>query len=160
MTREQRDKLFTRILLCGLIGALALYALCDVVQIVPAPISVREQTQKRWRMAWKRLEEYRPGDEVDPDLVLGVLIGDTRFRLNWGEHWAMVMRPGDHTLETWVIPERFTYKGEIFLVNSVHSFALLNAPAVKFLSLPRTIVEMNEAETLAPSTMIIEHRTE
>ncbi len=154
MTVGERDKIFLWALLLSIGSVVFAYSVMDFLGWIPPRYSVTAYTRA------KRTPRILPGDPGDPDLVLGVLIGDTRFRLNWGAHWAMVTRPGSHMLETWIIPERFEYKGETFVVTALDSFALLNAPSVKFVSLPRTLEYMNEADTLAPKHMVIEKRKE
>lgn len=151
MTEAGRDRgmLFgvLGLLICGSLA----YALADARGWVPERFSVRHYRASG-------VPVIRPGEPGDPDLVLGVPVGDTRFRLDWRHHEAMVMRPVDRDLEEWIIPSRFVYRGETFTVNALHSFALLYAPAVRRVSLPPTLEYLNEADTLAPEGAVIERR--
>lgn len=154
MTRRGRD----RMMLFGALGLLLLgsvaYTVADAYGWIPDRLSARYYSARRGAPV------IRPGEPGDPDLVLGVPVGDARFRLNWRDHTAMVMRPVDQGLEDWVIPSRFVYRDETFTVIALHSFALLYAPKVRRVSLPPTLEWLNEADTMAPQGTVIERRGE
>ncbi|MEG1553038.1 MAG: hypothetical protein RR982_06840 [Kiritimatiellia bacterium] len=147
MTVEMRDRwvLWSSLSVLGV--ALLSYFILDFLGALPMRYSMRDYARRRAHPP-TQLAEF------DPDLVLGIPIGDTRFRLNWHNHHAIVMRPL-MKVEEWVIPESFVYQGTTFTVTALDTFALLNAPTVRYVSLPPSIVYMNDAQTLMEASVTL-----
>lgn len=144
---ERRDRLVRRLLLGGLGVVLVCYFFADAAELLPEAVSVRTRTLRRNRVEIpERYEEY------DPDLVLGIAVGDTRFRLNYGKCRAVVTRP-IHGVTEWIIPSTFELQGRVFTVTALDAFALLNAQGVHTVSLPPTLRYTNEAETCPAETL-------
>lgn len=144
---ERRDRAFCRALLGGFGGLLVAYLCADAAGVLPAAVSVRAATQRRNRVEISdRYEEY------DPDLVLGIAVGDTRFRLNYAKCRAIVTRPVFGVTE-WIIPSSFELQGRVFTVTALDPFAFLNAQGVHTISLPPTLRYTNQAERFSPETL-------
>lgn len=141
---ERRDRVMRWLLFGVLGGLLAVYFCADVAGWVPPVYSVRERSRKLF-LPSAIGERY---DNFDPDLCLGVAIGETRYRLNYANGHAIVTRPLFGVTE-WEIPERFTFQGQDFTVTALDPFALLNAVGVRTLSLPATLNWLNGATALA-----------
>ena len=86
--------------------------------------------------------------EFDPDLCLGIAVGDTRYRFNYETRHAIVTRPL-FGVRHWVVPDEVRYEGDVFTVTALDPFALLNATGVETVSLPPTLRHTNGAEALA-----------
>lgn len=145
--RERLDRLVWRWWVGGLGMLLTCYLLADAAEALPEAISVRAHTRRR-----NHIEIPERYEEYDPDLVLGIAVGDTRFRLNYGKCHAIVTRP-IHGVTEWVIPSRFELQGRVFTVTALDAFALLNAQGVRTVSLPPTLRYTNEAENCPAETI-------
>ncbi len=143
LKRERRDRLVTRCFLWLLLPFTAAYFVADGMGFLPAAVSVRIRSERK-----SRADLFVKGDDSDPDTVLGIAIGDTRFRLNYTNAHAIVTRPL-HGVEEWVIPSHFTYQGITFTVTALDSFALLHATQAHTISLPPTLLHLNDAPSLA-----------
>lgn len=144
---ERRDRLMRRLLLGGLGALFMCYLIADAAELLPEAVSVRIHTRRR-----NHIEIPERYEEYDPDLVLGIAVGDTRFRLNYGKCHAIVTRP-IHGVTEWVIPSRFELQGRVFTVTALDAFALLNAQGVRTVSLPPTLRYTNEAENCPAETI-------
>lgn len=145
--RERRDRAVRRLLLGGLGVLLAGYLCADAAGVLPGAVSVRAHTRRRTRIDLPdRYEEY------DPDLALGIAVGDTRFRLNHAKGRAIVTRPVFGVAD-WVIPSAFEWQGRTFTVTALDPFALLNAQGVRAVSLPPTLRHTNQAERFPPESL-------
>lgn len=124
--------------------ALGSYLLCDSLGAVPEAWSVRLRSARR--------ANPQPIDlgwgAYDPDLVLGVAIGDTRYRFNYAKSFAVVMRPLFGVTD-WVVPEEVIYLGQRFRVTALDPFALMNATTVEQARFPRSLRWLNGAPALA-----------
>jgi hypothetical protein len=129
--------------LWSLLPLAILYFVADGLAWIPAPISVRIRNDRR-----NYVNPDYLGEGLDPDLVLGVAIGDTRFRLNYGNGHAIVTRPVMGVTE-WIIPAHFTYRDTAFTVVALDPFALLYATEAHTISLPHTLIYDNGAPELA-----------
>jgi hypothetical protein len=143
IARAKRDKWVARILLWSLIPFTIAYFVADGLAWLPAPISVRIRNDRR-----NAVDPDYIGDGLDPDLVLGIAIGDTRFRLNYGNGHAIVTRPIMGVTD-WVIPAHFTHQGTAFTVVALDPFAMLYATNARAISLPHTLIYDNDAPALA-----------
>lgn len=145
--RARRDRWALRLFLGACALLLGAYAVADAHGIVPRELSVRWRTQQRGRLNLDgRYTEF------DPDLCLGIAIGDTRYRFNYASYHAIVTRPL-FGVRRWVIPEEVRYEGDVFTVTALDPFALLNAPDAETVSLPPTLRHTNGAEALAGKTL-------
>ena len=146
--RDRRDRIFRAVL----IAVLALLALAGLWAADryhwEAPRVERRTLPKAIEgMDDSRIRELMQPDRVataDPELALGTLVGDTRFRLNYATGRAIVMRPL-HGVEEWIVPESFVHNGQRFRVVALDSFALLNAPTVTTVSFPASLEFTNYA---------------
>ena len=108
--RARRDRWALRLFLGACALLLGAYAVADAHGIVPRELSVRWRTQQRGRLNLDgRYTEF------DPDLCLGIAIGDTRYRFNYASYHAIVTRPL-FGVRRWVIPEEVRYEGDVFTV--------------------------------------------
>lgn len=143
IARAKRDRLALRLLLWSFIPLLIGYFIADGCGLLPVAVSVRIRNERRGRQ-----ELCFAKDNIDPDTVLGIAIGDTRFRLNYTNGHAIVTRPV-FGVEEWIIPAHFTYQGIPFTVTALDAFAILNAPHAHTISLPPTLEYFNGAPELA-----------
>ncbi len=144
---ERRDRIVRRCVWGTLALLLGIYFCADTLYLLPEAVSIRAHTGNRNRIHIP--DRY---EEFDPDLVLGIAIGDTRFRLNHAHGRAIVTRP-IFGVTHWVIPSTFDYQGRTFTVTALDPFALLNAQGVRTLSLPPTLRHTNEAENFPAETL-------
>ncbi len=144
---ERRDRIVRRLLLGGLGGLLAAYLGADAAEMLPEALSVRAASRRR-----RHVEISGRYEDYDPDLMLGIAVGDTRFRLNYAKCHAIVTRPVFGVTE-WVIPASFELQGRIFTVTALDPFALLNAQGVRTVSLPPTVRHTNQAERFPPDAL-------
>ena len=142
LAREKRDRLFRRLLLWSLIPLALGYLIADGVGLLPAEISVRIRNNNR-----NAVDPDYLGEGADPNMVLGIAIGDTRFRLNYGNGHAVVTRPV-FGVEEWIIPAHFDYQGTHFTVVALDPFAFLYATHAHTISLPPTLEHDNGAPEL------------
>ncbi len=138
--RARRDKIALWAFLAGTAALAAGYVAADFAGVVPRELSVRWRSGMRFDNVWQGRF-----DDLDPARFLGIPIGETRYRLNFAEHVAIVTRPLSGVRE-WRIPERVEYGGESFEVTALDSFAFLNAAGVTHISLPPTLRYVNGAE--------------
>ena len=143
IARAKRDLIAKRLILWSILPFALAYLVADSLELLPAAISVRIRNEHRNRVT----SEYI-GQGLDPDLVLGVAIGDTRFRLNHGNGHAIVTRPVTGVRD-WLIPAHFTYQGTNFTVVALDPFAMLYATEARTISLPHTLIYDNGAPELA-----------
>lgn len=143
IARAKRDRFFRRVLCWSLIPLLVLYFIADGCGFVPAVVSVRIRNDRR-----NYIDPAQFGKGADPDRVLGIPIGDTRFRLNHGNGHAIVTRP-IKGVQTWLIPAHFDYLGTHFTVVALDPFAFLYATEAETISLPHTLMYDNGAPQLA-----------
>lgn len=148
--RIRRDRWMKRLAWVFLGGGLSLYLVCDWAGVVPAAWSVTRRSEYAWREAPTEIGGRY--DSFDPDLCLGVAIGDTRYRLNYANHRAVVTRPLFGITE-WVVPATFTFQGEAWVVAALDPFALLNAHGVRRVTLPTDLLWTNGALALADGTI-------
>ncbi|MBQ9693171.1 MAG: hypothetical protein IJV69_00225, partial [Kiritimatiellae bacterium] len=113
IARAKRDRLALRLLLWSFIPLLIGYFIADGCGLLPVAVSVRIRNERRGRQ-----ELCFAKDNIDPDTVLGIAIGDTRFRLNYTNGHAIVTRPV-FGVEEWIIPAHFTYQGIPFTVTAL-----------------------------------------
>ncbi len=144
---SRRDRLVGRILVVGFLVAVVGYAVLDAYGVWPDRFSVRWHTKHR-------KEAKIPKDVMlyDPNLVLGVAIGDTRYRFNHAEHFALITRPLFGVKE-WVIPESVEYLDATYTVTALDSFALLHATTVKTVRLPKSLLFFNDATDIASESI-------
>ncbi len=147
--QSRRDRLFRRIVLCAALLFTVPYALLDSFGVLPEAVSARHHINRRRNNNVSNT--YR---SYDPNLILGIAIGDTRYRFNYAEHFALVTRPL-FGVEVWRIPETVEYEGETYTVTSLDTFALLHAITVRKVELPTTLRYFNGAPSIANET--IEH---
>ncbi len=145
-----RDRVFIRGLLLGLLALVMLYTLLDFCGWLPEAVSVAWHTKARRHRSTD--SSYGYGHEYDPNLVLGVAIGDTRYRFNHAERFALVMRPL-FGVTHWRIPETVDYEGTTYTVTSLDTFALLHALTVQEVYLPKTLRYFNQAPAIASKTI-------
>ena len=146
-THERRDRLFLRWFMGALLAFLAAYAAADALAFIPSRFSVRHYAKKASRF---HLPDVY--DDYDPDLVLGIAIGDTRYRFNYATRHAIVTRPLFGVTD-WVVPETVELRGERFDVTALDTFALLHAEGVQTLSLPPSLHYTNAAENFPPKSL-------
>ena len=118
------------------------YFSADVIGWLPERISVRKRSLRH--SASNIGERY---DTFDPDLCLGIAIGNTRYRLNYATSHAIVTIPL-FGVRVWDIPEFFEFQGQRFVVTALDPFAFLNAGGVEQITLPFTLQWLNQAHTL------------
>lgn len=147
LNRARRDRFMVRLFAWLLVPVIALYIIIDCAGLVPATVSVRIRSEHK-----SRTELAVEVDDTDPDTVLGVAIGDTRFRLNYVNGHAIVTRP-IHGVEEWIIPSHFDYQGTHFTVTALEAFALLHATHARVISLPPTLNYLNGAAELSNETL-------
>lgn len=141
--RARRDRIALRLFLGGAAALLGAYFVADAAQLLPHAISVR------WRSAHRGVLDLDGRyQEFDPDLCLGIAVGDTRYRFNYETRHAIVTRPL-FGVRHWVVPDEVRYEGDVFTVTALDPFALLNATGVETVSLPPTLRHTNGAEALA-----------
>lgn len=138
--RARRDRIACWVLGGGSLAVFLAYFVADLAGMVPRELSVTWRSGLRGSSALSGRYE-----ELDPDLFLGVAIGDSRYRLNYATGHAIVTRPR-FGIADWVVPERVTYQGQTFTVTALDSFALLYAIGVRTISLPPTLRYTNGAE--------------
>jgi hypothetical protein len=143
IARAKRDRMAVRLLLWAFLPLVVLYFIVDGIGLLPAVVSVRIRAERRGRA-----ELTVRTNNIDPDTVLGIPIGDTRFRLNYTNGHAIVTRPL-FGVEEWIVPAHFTYQGMNFTVTALDTFAVLNATHAHTISLPPTIEHLNGAPELA-----------
>ena len=143
IARAKRDRIAVRVLLWSFLPFVIGYFIIDGIGLLPAAVSVRIRNDNRSRAALTV-----KANDIDPDTVLGIPIGDTRFRLNYANGHAIVTRPL-FGVEEWIIPAHFTYQGIHFTVTALDTFAVLNATHAHTISLPPTIEHLNGAPELA-----------
>ncbi len=142
-----RDRVFLITIVVVFLTAAAGYVVLDLCGWLPDRFSAMWHSRQR--------REPKVPDTVllyDPNLVLGVAIGDTRYRFNYKEHFALIMRPL-FGVEDWVIPDHVEYLGETYTVTALDSFALLHATTVKTVRLPKSLLFFNEATDIASDTI-------
>lgn len=142
LARAKRDRVALRLLLWSLLPFAILYFVADYAELLPAQVSVRIRNENR-----NYVDPDYLGEGADPDMVLGIAIGDTRFRLNYGNGHAIVTRPV-FGVEEWIIPAHFDYRGTHFTVVALDPFALLYATHAHTISLPHTLQHDNGAPEL------------
>lgn len=141
--RARRDRIARWLFLGCAAVLLGAYACADAAGVLPRELSVR------WRSAHRgELDLDRRYAEFDPDLCLGIAVGDTRYRFNYATYHAIVTRPL-FGVRHWVVPEEVRFEGDVFTVTALDPFALLNATGVETVSLPPTLRHTNGAEALA-----------
>ncbi len=145
--QTRRDRCFRRIVLCVAALLIIPYFILDTVGVLPEVISAKHHIRRR--QASGTAEVYR---SYDPDLILGVAIGDTRYRFNHAEHFALVTRPL-FGVEHWRVPETVEYEGATYTVTSLDTFALLYATTVRTVELPLTLRYFNGAPAIASETV-------
>ncbi len=165
--RARRDRLLGIALFGGLAVLLGCYWVADAVALVPEKFSVRYRRllRRETRSTSAELALKSGGvlldtryEDYDPDLMLGVAIGDTRFRLNHAKHRALVTRP-IFGIKDWVIPAQVQYQGATYTVTALDTFALLNASGVETLSLPASLEHINQADAFPPASLrVVTHR--
>ncbi len=144
---SRRDRWVWRSLLALFVGAVLGYGVLDAYGLLPDRFSVKWHSQQR--------KKPRVPKEVrlyDPNLVLGVAIGDTRYRFNHEECFALITRPL-FGVEHWVIPESVEYLGSTYTVTALDSFALLHAITVKSVRLPKSLLFFNNATEIASESI-------
>lgn len=150
MTVERRDQLFRRCFLCLGGGLLVLYIVLDLCGCLPVAISVTQRSVERWRSLFGRLPDRY--ETFDPDLCLGIAVGDTRYRFNYPKRIAIVTRPLFGVTD-WEIPEEVEYDGVRYDVCALDPFAFLNAVGVESIRVPASIRYTNGAEELPAETL-------
>lgn len=148
--RIRRDCWMKRLAWFFLGGGLTLYLVCDWAGVVPAAWSVMRRSAYDWREAPTEIGGRY--DNFDPDLCLGVAIGETRYRLNYANHHAVVTRPL-FGITDWEVPATFDFQGYTWLVSALDPFALLNAHGVRRVTLPTGLLWTNGALALADETI-------
>lgn len=141
--RAKRDRLARRIFFGGSLLIFGTYFLADAFGLLPDRYSFRYHTARVGRVSIS--DRY---ENFDPDLALGVAIGDTRYRFNYATHHAIVTRPL-FGVENWVIPETVVYRDETYTVTAFDTFAFLNATTVTRVELPKTLVYLNDSAQFA-----------
>lgn len=152
--RARRDRLARRLFFGGSILFFGTYFLADAFGLLPDRYSFRYHAARVGRVSIS--DRY---ETFDPDLALGVAIGDTRYRFNYATHHAIVTRPL-FGVENWVIPETVVYRDETFVVAALDTFAFLNATTVTRVELPKTLTYLNNSAQFAGEkiTEILLHR--
>lgn len=150
MTQERRDKLFGRTLIFSGLALLVIYIVLDICGCLPEAISVTQRSIERFRALHARLPDRY--ETFDPDLCLGIAVGDTRYRFNYPKRIAIVTRPLFGVVN-WVIPETVTYDGDTYVVCALDPFAFLNAVGVETILVPPSIRYTNGAEELPAETI-------
>jgi hypothetical protein len=143
IARAKRHRIFKRFVLWSLLPLIVLYLIADGVGVIPHAVSVRLRNQQRVQRDLRT-----KGLELDPNTILGIAIGDTRFRLNYTNGHAIVTRP-IFGVEEWIIPAHFEYQGTRFTVTALDPFAFLHATTAHTISVPSTIEYFNGAPDLA-----------
>ncbi len=145
--RTRRDRLLWRVVLLVFLVGIIGYGTLDAFGCWPDRFSLR------WR-AQHRTTPKVPKEVLlyDPNLVLGVAIGDTRYRFNHAEHFALITRP-IFGVTDWVIPESVEYLDATYTVTALDSFALLHATTVKTVRLPESLLFFNDATDIASESI-------
>ena len=139
--RARRDKIARWVFGVCAVLLFGGYVVADFSGVLPREVSVR------WRsgLRFKTPDDLTRYKNFDPDLVLGIAIGDTRYWLNHARHHAIVTRPCFWVTD-WFVPERVEYEGETYAVTALHPAALLYAEGVTRVSLPPSLLYTNRAE--------------
>ena len=139
--RKRRDKIARWLFGVCAVVLLGGYVVADFAGVVPKEVSVR------WRsgLHFDSPEDASRYKNFDPDLVLGIAIGDTRYWINHPKRIAIVTRPCFWVTD-WTIPERVEHEGFTYTVAALHPAALLYAEGVTRVSLPSTLLYTNRAE--------------
>lgn len=139
--RDRRDKIARWLFGACAILLLGGYVVADFSGIIPREVSVRWRSGLRFQTP----DDATRYKNFDPDLVLGIAIGDTRYWLNHPKRIAIVTRPCFWVTD-WSIPERVEHEGTTYTVAALHPAALLYAEEVTRVSLPSTLLYTNRAE--------------
>ena len=104
--RARRDKIARWVFGVCAVLLFGGYVVADFSGVLPREVSVR------WRsgLRFKTPDDLTRYKNFDPDLVLGIAIGDTRYWLNHARHHAIVTRPCFWVTD-WFVPERVEYEG-------------------------------------------------
>lgn len=144
--RARRDRIALRLFLGTLVLVLSVYFTADALGWIPARCSFRAYRGRGDGSISERYETF------DPDLTLGIAIGETRYRFNYVTHHAIVTRPL-FGVTRWRIPETVVYDGETFTVTALDTFAFLNATTVTSAELPATLQYLNNSAQFAGERM-------
>lgn len=151
--RARRDRIALRLFLGGMFVVLGMYFTADALGWIPARYSFRAYRGRGDGSISGRYETF------DPDLTLGIAVGETRYRFNYVTGHAIVTRPL-FGVRQWRIPETVVYEGERFTVTALDTFAFLHATTVTSAELPATLQYLNNSAQFADErlTSITLHR--